>query len=144
MLLFGRGNGKRTPLPLFTKKHIFHMIHRNYVQKEGDFFMKLAATVIIALLLASSFATAMYLFVSFFAENELEKSEFVKITNNRIEIFANYENLEYYIRCSMFAYAQQKTVIVIHIDRSDAHFDEIMYIAESFASRHGNVRCELI
>ena len=102
--------------------------------------MKLAETVILALLLASSFATAMYLF----AENELEKSEFVKITNNRIEIFANYENLEYYIRCSMFAYAQQKTVIVIHIDRSDAHFDEIMYIAESFASRHGNVRCELI
>ena len=79
-----------------------------------------------------------------YAENEIEKSEFVKITNNRIEIFANYENLEYYIRCSMFAYAQQKTVIVIHIDRSDAHFDEIMYIAESFASRHGNVRCELI
>ena len=73
--------------------------------------MKLAETVILALLLASSFATAMYLFVSFFAENELEKSEFVKITNNRIEIFANYENLEYYIRCSMFAYAQQKTVI---------------------------------
>lgn len=120
------------------------MIHRNYVQKEGDFFMKLAETVILALLLASSFATAMYLFISFFAENELEKSEFVKITNNRIEIFANYENLEYYIRCSMFAYAQQKTVIVIHINRSDAHFDEIMYIAESFASRHGNVRCELI
>lgn len=106
--------------------------------------MKLTETVIFALLLASSFAAAMYLFISFFAENELEKSEFVKITNNRIEIFANYENLEYYIRCSMFAYAQQKTVIVIHINRSDAHFDEIMYIAESFASRHGNVRCELI
>ena len=47
------------------------MIHRNYVQKEGDFFMKLAETVILALLLASSFATSMYLFVSFFAENEL-------------------------------------------------------------------------
>ena len=84
------------------------------------------------------------MFIAFFAENELEKSEFVKILDNRIEIFANYENLEYYIRCSMFAYAQANTVIVIHINRRDAHFDEILYIAESFAAKHGNVRCELI
>ena len=106
--------------------------------------MNLAETVILALILASSLVTAAYLFIAFFAENELEKSEFVKILDNRIEIFANYENLEYYIRCSMFAYAQANTVIVIHINRRDAHFDEILYIAESFAAKHGNVRCELI
>lgn len=106
--------------------------------------METAKIVISALLFTTLFAVAIYLFISFFAENELEKSEFVKIINNRIEIFANYENLEYYIRCSILAYAQQKTMIVICISRDDAHFDDILYIAQSFASRHGNVHCELI
>lgn len=106
--------------------------------------MNAAISVLCALAIALALYFFVYMMAAFFAENEIEKSEFVKFKENRVEIFANYENLEYYIRCSIFACRREDTPIVVNISRQDRHFDENLYIAECFAKKHGNIRIRLI
>ena len=106
--------------------------------------MNIAISVLCALAVALVLYFFLYAMMAFFAENEIEKSEFVKIKENCVEIFANYENLEYYIRCSIFACPRAGFPIVINIERDDRHFEYNIYIAQSFAKKHGNIRIRLV
>lgn len=101
-------------------------------------------------LILLSFAVALgivllgYLLLSFFAYNEIQKSEEVKISENCVKIFANPDSLEYYIRCSMFACSGRDVIIVVCLNPADRHFEETLSIAESFAAQYANVRYELM
>ena len=106
--------------------------------------MNIAISVLCALAVALVLYFFLYAMMAFFAENEIEKSEFVKIKENCVEIFANYENLEYYIRCSIFACPRAGFPIVINIERDDRHFEDNIYIAQSFAKKHGDIRIRLV
>lgn len=106
--------------------------------------MVLLGIILLSFAISLSIVLFGYLLISFFAYNEIQKSEEVKISENSVKIFANADSLEYYIRCSMFACSGRDVLIVICLNPADRHFDEMLSIAKSFAGQYGNIRYELM
>ena len=80
-------------------------------------FLSFFAILLFYLLFRSLFAII--------AESELRKCRYVKISTNRVEIFARGESLEYYLRAAIFIGARV-TVYVAEIDEESAFIAEAM------------------
>ena len=68
----------------------------------------------------------------------------IDVSAEKIEIPAEVESLEYLVRCAIFAFAFEKTEIVILIDDTREDASEISYIAEMICMSHKNVTCKRI
>ena len=82
-----------------------------------------------ALIFLSFFAIVLFylLFRSLFAimaESELRKCRYVRISTERVEIFARGESLEYYLRAAVFIGAR----VTVYVAEGD---EESAFIAES-------------
>jgi hypothetical protein len=79
-------------------------------------FLSFFAVLLVYLLFRSLFA--------YLAESELRKCRYVKISTDSVEIFAQGESLEYYLRAALFLGAR----VTVYVAEGDG---ESAYIAES-------------
>ncbi|MBO5023240.1 MAG: hypothetical protein J6D11_02885 [Clostridia bacterium] len=79
---------------------------------------------------------------SAFAKSEVRKSDKVKKKAGTLQIYANAESLEYYIRMSL--YAEPRTAVIVNIDKNSAEAEELAYIASVFARRTKNLKINYI
>ncbi|MBO5007150.1 MAG: hypothetical protein J6C89_06870 [Clostridia bacterium] len=79
---------------------------------------------------------------SFFAKSEVRKSNKVKRKAGTLQIYADAESLEYYIRMSLSA--EPHMAVVVNIDKNSAEAEELAYIAGIFAHRTKNLKINYI
>ena len=68
---------------------------------------------------------------SSFAKREIEKSGKVKRKGRTLDIYADAESLEYYIRMALLVYP--RATIIVNIDKNSSEVEELEYIAAVFA-----------
>ncbi len=77
-----------------------------------------------------------------FAGREVRKSDKVKRKAGTLQIYANAESLEYYIRMSLSA--EPRMAVIVNIDKNSAEAEELAYIAGVFARRTKNLKINYI
>lgn len=79
----------------------------------------------------------------FLAKRELSYSH-AAVCDDTIQIYAQSESLEYYIRCALVAGMDNRTQIVVNIRKDDENRDEMIDIARRFSGEHQNLTYRLI
>jgi hypothetical protein len=79
---------------------------------------------------------------SSFAKREIEKSGKVKRKGGTLDIYADAESLEYYIRMALLA--DPCATIIVNIDKSSSEAEELEYIAALFARRTRGLKIHYI
>ena len=77
-----------------------------------------------------------------FARGELQKSERVKRKAGVLQIFADAQSLEYYIRMALLS--EPMATVIVNIDRNSKEADELLYIAGVFARNSKNLKINYI
>ena len=94
-----------------------------------------------ALVLSLYFVFRVMLFL--FAEHELETSLKTRQTRDAIEIFADAESLEYYVRLALVA-AEGKTEVVAYVKKDSADKADMLDIIAEMKKEHKNLSYRLI
>lgn len=79
-----------------------------------------------------------------FGRRELMRSGVSSEDNGDINIYANAENLEYYIRCALMSSNLEQIRIVVNIRKSDASRDEMIDITQRLGRNHKNLTYRLL
>lgn len=102
----------------------------------------------IAVLLGAAAVFALYMlfcaFAAKFGRRELLRSGVSSEEDDAIHIYANAENLEYYIRCALMSSNLEKIRVVVNIRKNDVCRDEMIDITERLARTHKNLTYRLI
>ena len=94
-----------------------------------------------ALVLSLYFVFRLMLF--FFAEHELDASLNAQRSQDAIEIFADAESLEYYIRLALVA-AEDKTEVIVYVKKDSADKADMLDTISRMKKEHKNVSYRLI
>ena len=78
-----------------------------------------------------------------FGRRELSRTS-ADMDDDTIQIFAQAESLEYYIRCALMAGTLGRVQIVVNIHREDAHRDEMIDLTCRLGREHKNLTYRLI
>lgn len=79
---------------------------------------------------------------SFFAKSEVRKSNKVKRKAGTLQIYADAQSLEYYIRMALLS--EPRATVIVNIDRNSKEADELLYIAGVFARKSKNLKINYI
>ena len=107
-----------------------------------------AGEYLIAIFLGMAAVYGLYMLsnalASGFGRKELKRSDISSEENGAINIYANAESLEYYIRCALMSASLEKIQIVVNIRRNDISRDEMIDITERLGRTHKNLTYRLI
>ena len=94
-------------------------------------------------------ALAIFLYFAFrvmllvFAEHEIDSSEETMRKNDAIEVFADVESLEYYVRVALAA-ADERMAVVVYVKKNCADKADMIDIISKLKKRHKNLSYRLI
>lgn len=103
---------------------------------------------VIAVLLGMAAVYGLYMLIQAliarFGKRELMRSGVSSEENGDINIYANAESLEYYIRCALMSSSLERVRIVVNIRKSDAAREEMIDITQRLGRTHKNLTYRLI
>lgn len=106
-------------------------------------FMSFWSEIGIALIIALSIYAAFRAVIQIFAQTELQRSCFVKRREDAIEIYADTEALEYYVRLAL-AVADGRISVVAYLKKDSAEKADMLDTVLRFRRTHKNLSYQWI
>ncbi len=104
-----------------------------------NFWLEILIGVAVAIFLYFVFRVLLVIF----AGRELDRSERIARKSDVIEVFADVDSLEYYVRCALTA-ASDKIEVVVYIRKDSADKDDMLDILMKLKRNHRNLSYRLI
>ncbi len=111
-------------------------------EHETEAFMNFWLKILICAVFVAVLYLVFRIMMVLFADSELFRSELVQRKENAIEIFAEIDSLEYYLRLALAA--SDEIAIVVYIGKGCAYQDEMTDIVTRMHREHKNVSYRLI
>lgn len=99
--------------------------------------------ILIGAALAAFLYFAFRIMLVIFARHELDSSERVNRGDDAIEVFADVESLEYYVRCALVA-ADDSTEVIVYVKKDSADKADMIDILVKLRKHHRNLSYRLI
>jgi hypothetical protein len=96
-----------------------------------------------ALTIVLSIYAVFHVVIQIFAQTELRKADFVKRRENAIEIYADADALEYYVRLALTV-ADGRIFVVAYLKKDSAEKDDMLDTVLRFRRAHKNLSYQWI